>query len=319
MSMGGGGGGGAQDTTSEVVLPEWAQQQAQQNLAQANQLASQPYTPYPGQTVAGFNPDELATFSGVEGLQGSTDAGYGQALNSVTNLPSSINSLLSPYLPGAEAAVTQQAERTGALSREQLQSNAIGAGALGGTREGVAEAMNDSTTQQNIASAVNQLATTGYNTAASNVLGQASTLGQLTSGQEQAALTGLGALGAVGQQEQGFTQAQYSDALSQWQQQQSYPYQQLAIEQSVLQGTPYGSTTTGSQPYTSNPALQYAGLGLAAIPAGVSAYNLLAGSGSAAAASAAAADAAATSGAAAAGAGGASKGAAAAAPALLAA
>ena len=54
----------------------------------------------------------------------------------------------------------------------------------------------------------------------------------------------LAALGQAGGVQQGIQNAADQAAYAEFQKQQQYPYQQLAFEQSLLQGLPTGTTTT---------------------------------------------------------------------------
>jgi hypothetical protein len=265
--MGGGGSsGGSQSTTSETILPDWVASQVQQNIGTANTLASQPYQAYPGQTVAGFSPAQEQAFQEVENLQGSTTPGYTQATNEVANLPQSTQSLLNPYMSQVGGDVVSNIQRAAAQTGQANAANASNVGAFGGSRTGVQSDVLASETQRNIGQAIDQIQQQGWNTASGLALNQASTLGQLTAAQQQANLMGIGALSEVGGQQQAQTQAEYSAALQQWQAQQNYPYQQLAIQQSALSGSPYGNTVQSSQPYSTNPVATALGMTAAGLP-----------------------------------------------------
>ena len=256
MGGGGGGGGGTNYSTTETVLPDWVQQQVQGNLGTANTLASQPYTPYPGQQIAGFTPDQTAAFQAVQSLYGTAPGQISQAYNSISpsNLPATIQSLINPSLAGQEQTVIQQAQRQGALSGQQIAANATAVGALGGTREAVQQGLNESQTQANIGAGINNLASNAWTQATTNALQNAGLTAGLAGAGQTSALTDAQALYGVGTQQQTLQQAQYADALSQWQQAQNWPYQQLALAQSALAGSPYGTSVTSSQPYNSNTA-----------------------------------------------------------------
>lgn len=268
MSMGGGSSVPANTTsTTEVQLPSWAQSAAQSNLAQAQSLASQPYTAYTGPEVAAFTPDETAAFTGVENLQGQTQPIFNQAIGNVQNLGQTTQSLLNPYLSSVEQDTVSNIERQGQQTLQQQDANAVASGAYGGTRQAVTDSLINSETQRNVGQAVDQIQQQGWDTASQLALQQSSQLANLASANQSTSLQQLGALASVGQAQQQQTQAEYSNALQNWQTAQDWPYQQLAIAQGSLAGTPYGSTVTGSQPYNSNSLAQDLGLGAASIPA----------------------------------------------------
>jgi hypothetical protein len=274
-----GGGGTPSNTTSsattQVQVPDWVQSQLQQNLSTANQLASQPYTPSNLPTVAPFSADQTAAFNAIRSNVGSTQPVFDLAQSQVQNLPQTTQSLLNPYLANVEGDTVSNIQRAAALQGQTEASNAIGAGAYGGTREGVQQGVIASEAQRNIGQAINQIQSQGYNTAQQAALSQAAAEGNIASAGQTANLQGISALNQVGQQEQTLQQAQYASALQQWQQQQNYPYQQLALQQSALAGSPYGNAVTSSQPYSSNTAEQLLGLGISAAPLGIMAANYL--------------------------------------------
>lgn len=293
MSKGGGSSTPANttnQTTTTVQLPDWAQSYAQQNAAQAQALSQQPYTAYTGPEVAGMSQDQTNAIAAVNALQGQAGNVYGGAISNVQNLPQATQSLLNPYLGSVEADTVSNINRAAALQGQQDEAQAVGQGAFGGTRDAVQQALLQSETQRNIGQAINQIQSQGWNTASNQALTQAQLEGQLATGQQTAGLQAAGAQYTMGAQEQALQQAQYSNALQNWQAQQNWPYQQLAIAQSALAGTPYGNTTTSQQPYSSNNAASILGGVASMLPAGydIGKWAGLWGSGSGAAGSTAA-------------------------------
>lgn len=61
--MGSGGKGGSQ--TTEVKIPKWLEQAAQQNIARADVLSTIGYTPYYGPDVAAMTPQQIAAMQGT--------------------------------------------------------------------------------------------------------------------------------------------------------------------------------------------------------------------------------------------------------------
>jgi hypothetical protein len=268
----GGGSSIPANTTSQVTnkidLPPFISDLAQQNVARAQDLSNQPFQGYPGQTVAPITPLQQAGYDYVGSQIGKTDPVFQTALGQVQNLPATTQSLLSPYLKDVEGAAVSNIRRQGDISRTNLQSGAVGQNTFGGTRYGVEEALLNSETQRNIGQTVAQIESQGWNTAMDAALKQsAAETGIATAGQ-QAGLTGAQAAIGAGGAEQTQQQAELADALQRWQAQQNWPYQQLAIAQGGLQGTPYGTTTSSTQPYAQNQTANLlgniaAGVGLA--------------------------------------------------------
>lgn len=267
MSSGGGGGGSSgQDVTNETILPDWVQSQVTQNMAMAQAAAAQPYQQYSGPTLADFTPDQLAAFQAVRSLQGTSTAQLGDAYSKAANLPAAAQSLLNPYEAKVGGDVTSNMLRASGAATGNINANAAATGAFGGTSDAVQRGAIASETQRNIGQAINSVASQGWSAATGTALQQAQSMGDLAVKQQTASLTDANALAQVGQQQQTAQQAQYADALNKWQQQQNWPYQQLAILQSALAGSPYGNQVKSSQPYNSNTAASILGMAASTVP-----------------------------------------------------
>lgn len=244
------------NTTSQVTnridLPPFVSELAGRNMARAEDLSNQPFTPYPGQTVAPINPLQQAGYNVAQSQLYATQPVFQKALGQVEDLPGSAMALLNPYLKNVEDAAVSNIQRQGEISHQNLASGAVGQHAFGGTRYGVEEALLDSETQRNIGQTVAQIQSQGWNTAVANALQQAGAEGSLATAGQNAALTGAQAAIGAGGAQQTQQQAELSDALHRWSMQQDWPYSQLAIAQGALAGTPYGTSTTSSQPYSRN-------------------------------------------------------------------
>lgn len=55
-------------TTAEATIPVYQQQQQRALFGAASSLMNQPFVPYTGARVAGFNPDQLRQFQATRGL-----------------------------------------------------------------------------------------------------------------------------------------------------------------------------------------------------------------------------------------------------------
>ena len=92
-----GGGGGGQNTNtmqnSNAIIPDWLSAAGQSAVGQAQQLSAQPYTPYTGQTVAGFDPMQQQSFGQVQNLQGFGMPQYNAAAGAMGNMLGSVNPL----------------------------------------------------------------------------------------------------------------------------------------------------------------------------------------------------------------------------------
>lgn len=266
---GGKGGGGAQTVTNQTVLPPFIQQGATQNLAFANQVADRPYDSYSGQTIAGFTPDQQAAMDWVRnnfatGGNAITAAG---APISGSNLTTTAQSLLNPYLDQVQTNAVNELQRSSQMSQNDLAAKAASAGAFGGTRFGVQSAELASDTARQAGELTANIRSQGWNTAVDTALKQATTSAQIANAAQTAGLQGVAALANTGAAQQNQAQTELNDAIQKWQAARDYPLEQLAIKESALGSTPYGGTSTSTQPLnrgnTGLTALSGAGTGAA--------------------------------------------------------
>jgi hypothetical protein len=243
MSSGGGGG-----TTTEQTIPSWMQTYIGDNYQKAQQVASNPYTPYQGQGVAPMNSMEQAgqnqmyqmganntgMASANQGVQDAASAGSYTPQQVSYNAPTAtqIQQQLSPYTSSVIDATNQQMNQQLQIEQQQEAGNATAAGAFGGSREGVQQALNQSYANQNMANADASLLNTGYQNAET----QANTN---AAGQYQAALANQSAglqgnaqqlqagvdLGALGQGQQSIASQNANDMYAAGQQSQNYQQQ----------------------------------------------------------------------------------------------
>ena len=139
-------------STTKTEIPEWQKQQQQELFSAAKGLAGQPFVPYTGPMVAGFNPDQLRQFQATRGLFET-----GMEYDPLTGLQSlaqqeapqigQVGSLLGADIGAYQSPYQQQVieqsmadiQRQADIARGQAQSRAIGAGAFGGSRSALLE------------------------------------------------------------------------------------------------------------------------------------------------------------------------------------
>ena len=132
-------------TVTQQVDP---QQQAMYNdlYGRAKGIASQPFVPYTGSRVAGFNPDQLRQFEAtrgrfetgmqydpITGLQGLAQQGTPQVCQVGSLLGADIGAYQNPYQQQVIDQYMADIQRQADIARGQAQSSAIGAGAFGGS------------------------------------------------------------------------------------------------------------------------------------------------------------------------------------------
>tara|TARA_R110000824_G_scaffold208739_1_gene394560 strand:- start:270 stop:1253 length:984 start_codon:yes stop_codon:yes gene_type:complete len=162
MSRGGGGGHQTAETTSYTsTLPEYFEPYATAMASRAQTESLQGYSPYSGQRMAGFSPEEqaamsrtaaygsggpsiqeqLATRGIAEESRGVNPLGMGIATGFDPQMFTSdiAQNYMSPYMQQVVDVQKREAARDAELQMNKLQSSAGQAGAYGGYRHGQQE------------------------------------------------------------------------------------------------------------------------------------------------------------------------------------
>lgn len=270
-------GAGSQTSTTQVVLPDFINDAAKAELANAQTLAARPYEANPNQTVAPLTADQTAAYDTVRGMQGATAGDYAASKTALAGLlggatpitaaglAGDATSLMNPYTDAVvDPAVALMRQQLG-VTKQGIAANAANVGAFGGSRMGVQEGVADSQEALQAGQLKGGLLQSGWNTAlstasglnqanltaalqAAGLLPQVSSAGQAQTAKDAALLEG------VGRAEQGQTQQEINNQAQLWQEQFDWPMTGQTILQSALAATPYGQTTTSSQPLTKNTA-----------------------------------------------------------------
>jgi len=256
------GSKGSATTTSSYTPPPSVQANYDMLSAQAQQVAATPFTPYTGEMVAGLTPTQQAGIQNVNaaaaeaqpyyqvgaGLVGSSATPFGQQ---------QLNQYMSPYINSVAAATQANLNETNAQQQQQLVGNAISQGAFGGDRAGIAQAelarqqgLSAGQTMANIYQGGYGQALGQFNADQARQLQAGSSLGQLGSGAQTAALSGAQAQLSSGAQQQAVQQAQDVANQQQFQAQQAYPFQTTQYLANLLLGIggQSGGTSLTSQP-----------------------------------------------------------------------
>jgi hypothetical protein len=230
-------GGGASGTTTTRIEPDPEYKQAAlQNYAFAQQVAQQPYQAYGGPRIAGFTQPQQEAMAAIR--------------QSPLSLGESMQQFYNPYNEQVIGNTLQNIENQRLMQQQQTRAQAAKAGAYGGTRQAVQEALQQQAALQTGAQAAAQLAQQGF--------GQAAALGAQDIGLRQQAAAGLQGIGA---QQQAMNQANLDLAYQDFMRQQQYPLQQLQILQQGLGQTNLGTQQTS--PYFQNTGASVLGGALA--------------------------------------------------------
>lgn len=251
------------------------------------------YTPYGGERVAGFTPEQQALLAQMTQPGGAGAGAFGQALDLATKAAGpvtteDINRFMDPYVSNVVDSALARERQQSAMDISDLKGQAITAGAFGGDRARIAEVA----MRQNQADQRNQLVSDlmskGYSQAAANALAekgyQTQGVGNLVNvGQAQGA--GFKDAYSAAQQQQQLNQAQMNVPYEDFLEGRAFPYQQLQYLSGIGTGlgSQLGSTSSGKSVTTTpgpSPLSQIlgAGLSLAALPVGGPVAGAAAGS-----------------------------------------
>jgi hypothetical protein len=173
--------------TTNTTLPSYLSNAAQQNVANAAALTSQPFTPYTAPRVAGLTDAQNQATSMIQGAAtpdpytGTAAGAYGNLISAPAQKvsapsilggnqnvnTSTIQDYMNPYLDAALQPQLQAIARQGDADRKRINAAATFSGAFGDARNGV-EASNQSR-DENILS--NNTIGQGYNTAFNTAAG----------------------------------------------------------------------------------------------------------------------------------------------------
>lgn len=291
-------GGGQNTVQTQSGPPPQVLANYQGVYNQAQNVAGQPYQAYNSPTVAGFNPTQEAGFNNINTAINSSQPFInasqpfiGQASNYINNAATALDpshfgatvaNYQSPYTQQVVNATEGQFNNQNAIQQNQLRGNAASAGAFGGDRQAVAQAVLAGQQQAQQAPVIAGLYNTGFqnatNAAQSNAwLNSQAGFGMANLGQQEAnlgALTqNLGLQGAnaqlqAGAQQQAQAQQQLNAPYQQFLAAQGYPFQITNWLEGMATGTGGASggigTTTSPGP---SPISQIAGLGIAGLGA----------------------------------------------------
>ena len=179
-------------------------------------------------------------------------AGYGQPMSLNMGQGSSpASQYMNPYLQQSLQPQLNLLAQNSKINEQGDLGKLTSQGAYGGSRQAVLQGMDQNALLGQQANLIGQ----GYNTAYNDAQNQfnADQARQMQAQQNTEASRqfsanfgqqNLAALGQAGGVQQGIQNAADQAAYAEFQKQQQYPYQQLAFEQSLLQGLPTGTTTT---------------------------------------------------------------------------
>jgi hypothetical protein len=168
LGLGGGGGGGSQTVVQSTDLPDYLEGPIRENIAEAQRIAGRPYQAYSGSTVAGLaSPQQQAINLAQSGVnvgqpqlaaaQQATQQAMGQygniadvqaagyqaptAVQAQNFLTGDVAAYMNPFTQNVIDQSLRDLASASQYGIQQIGQQARQAGAFGGSRQGVAEAL----------------------------------------------------------------------------------------------------------------------------------------------------------------------------------
>jgi len=213
----------------------------------AKGIAGQPFVPYTGARVAGFNPDQLQTFDSTRGsFQDSMSYNPRGLLSDMGTQPLNIQSFQNPYNTQVIDQSLADLDRARQIRLQSDQDRAIGAGAFGGSRSALLEAETNRNFADAAARTSSNLRQSGYNNSLNAAMQDRNFRSGIQSGLLGDQYRNLGLLSGIGTQQQGLQQAGMDAGYNEFLRALGYGPQQLGLLQGAVFGMTPGETQSTS-------------------------------------------------------------------------
>ena len=255
-----------QTVTSQI--PEYFKEIQERTLRTAENVFTQPYVGYQGQRIAQLSPQEQQV-ANVFSNQILPQAGQLAQIGAQTFDTATAQQYMNPFTNNVIQSTISDLGEAYAMGDRALSARAVGAGAFGGTREGVERAISRERFQDQVADTSGRLRQAGFESGAQRFA--ADRAAQL--GAAQAQLSGLAGaaagLGQAGSLSRGIEQANLTEAYRDFIEAREYPAGQVRQMIGALAGAPirtYGeerSAMIGTPVGAPSPFAQIVGAGQA--------------------------------------------------------
>lgn len=234
-----------QTVTSQI--PEYFKEIQERALRRAEDVYNVPYEGYEGQRIAGLTPQEQQVAQ-VFGEQILPQAGQLSEIGAQRYDTATMQDYMNPYQEAVIQSTLADLGEAYQTGERALSARAIGAGAFGGSREGVERALGRERYLQQVADTSSRLRQAGFESGAQRFA--ADRAAQLQSAQAElsglaGAATGLGQFGATAR---GIEQAGLAEAYRDFIEEREYPAGQVRQMIGALAGAPirtYGEERSG--------------------------------------------------------------------------
>lgn len=235
--------GGGSSTVQNTVDPA-TQARYDDLYNRAKGIAGQPFVPYTGARVAGFNPDQLQGFDATRSsFQDSMSYNPRGLLSDMGTQPLNIQSFQNPYNTQVIDQSLADLDRARQIRLQSDQDRAIGAGAFGGSRSALLEAETNRNFADAAARTSSNLRQSGYNNALNAAMQDRNFRSGIQSGLLGDQYRNLGLLSGIGTQQQGLQQAGMDAGYNEFLRALGYGPQHLGL----LQGAVFGMTPSETQ------------------------------------------------------------------------
>ena len=241
-----------QQSTTTYDIPAYFKEIQEKTLRRADVESQQPFQAYTGQRIAPLTATEQQA-GDIYSQQILPQAGQLAAIGAQTFTPAMAQQYMNPYENQVVSNALSDVERAYQGQQRALSSQAIGAGAFGGGREGVQRGVLGGEYLRQVGDVSGRLRQAGFESGAQRFA--ADRASQLGSSQAQlASLAGASSgLAQFGGQERGIQQAGLTEAFRDFVEQQGFEQNQINQVIGALAGAPirsYGEERTG---FTSTP------------------------------------------------------------------
>jgi len=250
-------------------IPEYFKEIQERTLRTAENVFSQPYTAYQGQRIAQLDPSEIQA-ENIYKNQVIPQAGQLANIASQTYDTATAQAYANPYENQVISGALGDLGDAYGQTQKAMDASAVGAGAFGGSRQGIENVLGQERYLDSVADTSARLRQAGFESGASRFAQDRAT-------QLQGATTQIGALQsasqglqAYGQQARGIEQAGLAEGYRDFIEKREYPAGQIRQMVGALSGAPirsYGEERSGSVGTpVGGPSIfgQVAGAGLAA-------------------------------------------------------
>jgi hypothetical protein len=222
--------------------------------------------PYAPQQLAGLSPEQQQAISQATAGVGAYQP-YLQAAQQYA-APGGVAQFFNPYENQVVQQSMQDIARAGQMQQQQLGAQAVGAGAFGGSRQGVAQAELGRATMEQQGRTAGQLRQQGYAQAQQAAQNAAQLQAGLGGQAQQMGVQDINTLLGIGGLTQQTSQQGLDVARQNLLAQQSMPYQEIGFLSDIFRGVPalQQTTSTATTPPPSTMS-QIMGLGIAGIGA----------------------------------------------------